>query len=323
MGNVNIHVNSQKASLFDIYNMTAASFKRTVKRNWQLYVLLLPSLVYIIMFCYAPMYGVLLAFKNFNPRAGIWGSEWAGLKYFRQFFGTSIFATTLKNTVVLSVMSLLCSFPAPIIFALLLHQVRNSKVRRFIQTITYAPNFISVVVLVSMIILFLAPSSGFLSNLLSAFTGKDSLYLVRPEYFRPIYIISGIWQSMGFSAIVYLAALTAVNPELHEAASMDGAGILLRIWHIDIPGILPTIIIMLILAVGNILSVGYEKVFLLQNGMNLSVSEVISTYVFKTGVKNAQYGFATAVGLFNSVVNLVLLVASNYVAKTVTQTSLF
>ena len=293
----------------------------SIRQSWQLYVLLLPTLVFILVFAYGPMYGLLLAFKNFNPRMGIWGSNWAGMKYFNQFFGTSIFFTTLKNTLILSITSLLFSFPAPIIFALLLNQVKRGK--RFIQTITYAPNFISVVVLVSMIILFLAPTTGFLSKILSAFGTKDALYLVRPEYFRPIYIISGIWQGMGFGAIVYIAALTGVNPELHEAAMIDGAGIVKRIRHIDIPAILPTIVIMLILAIGNILSVGYEKVFLLQNGMNLNVSEVISTYVFKTGVQQAQYSFATAVGIFNSVVNLILLVASNAIAKRVTETSLF
>ena len=296
-------------------------FVNAIKQHWQLYVLLLPTLIFILVFAYGPMYGLLLAFKNFNPRAGIWGSNWAGLKYFQQFFGTNIFSTTLRNTLVLSILSLVFSFPAPIIFALLLNQVKFGK--RFIQTITYAPNLISVVVLVSMVILFLSPTTGFLSKILLAFGSKDALYLVRPEYFRPIYIISGIWQGMGFGAIVYIAALTGVSPELHEAAMIDGAGVIKRIIHIDIPAILPTIVIMLILAIGNILSVGYEKVFLLQNGMNLSVSEVISTYVFKTGVQQAQYSFATAVGIFNSVVNMILLALSNAVARRISETSLF
>jgi putative aldouronate transport system permease protein len=297
--------------------------KVTVSANWQLYLLLLPSLCFVVLFCYVPMYGLLLAFKDFNPRIGIWGSPWVGLKYFSQFFRTSIFITTLKNTIILSLGSLVFSFPAPIIFALLLNQVRNKGHKRFIQTITYAPNFISVVVLVSMIILFLAPSSGFLSKVLVAFGARDNLFLNRSEYFRPIYIISGIWQGMGFNAIVFLAALTGVNPELHDSAMIDGAGIGKRIIHIDLPSIVPTITIMLILSIGNILSVGYEKVYLLQNGMNLSVSEVISTYVFKIGIKNAQLSFATAVGVFNSVVNFLLLLISNSIAKRVTETSLF
>jgi putative aldouronate transport system permease protein len=301
--------------------MSRYGLSRLVRHNWQLYILVLPALIYILLFAYGPMYGLLLAFKNFNPRAGIWGSKWAGLKYFAQFFSTSIVWKTVQNTVILSFSSLVFSFPIPVVFALLLNQVKRGK--RFIQTITYAPNFISMVVLISMVILFLAPTSGFLSKIFMALGAKDSLFLVRPEYFRPIYILSGIWQSMGFGAIVYIAALTGVNPELHEAAMIDGAGITKRIWHIDIPAILPTVIIMLILAIGNILSVGYEKVFLLQNGMNLNVSEVISTYVFKTGIQNAQYSFATAVGIFNSLVNLILLLLSNGIAKRITDTSLF
>ncbi len=295
----------------------------TLKKNWQLWCLLLPTIIYIAVFCYVPMYGALIAFKDFNPKLGIMGSPWAGFKYFEQFFKTSIFFKTLGNTVLLSTYNLLWSFPVPIIFALLLNQVRNKKIKSFIQTVTYAPSFISVVVLVGMITLFLAPGSGFLTKILMAMGAKDSMFLVRPEYFRTIYIGSGIWQSMGFNSIIFLAALTGVSPELHESAMIDGAGIVKRIRHIDFPSILPTIIIMLIMATGNILSVGYEKVYLLQNGMNLGVSEVISTYVYKTGVRSAQYSFGTAVGLFNSVINLILLVFANSIAKKTTETSLF
>lgn len=298
-------------------------FTMSLKRNWQLWLLLLPTLLYVLIFCYQPMYGALIAFKDFNPRLGILGSPWAGFKYFKQFFQTSIFSKTLLNTILLSTYNLLWSFPIPIIFALLLNQVKSRKLKAFIQTVTYAPNFISVVVLVGMITLFLAPGSGFLTGIFGKLGAKDSLYLVRPEYFRTLYIASGIWQSMGFSSIIFLAALTGVSPELHESAMMDGAGIMKRIWHIDIPAILPTIVIMLIMAIGNILSIGYEKVYLLQNGMNLEVSEIISTYVFKTGIRSAQYSFATAVGLFNSVINLILLLAANLIARKTTETSLF
>lgn len=296
---------------------------KALKKNWQLWILLLPALVYIVVFCYVPMYGALIAFKDFNPKLGIWGSKWAGLKYFKQFFQTSIFSKTLMNTILLSVYNLLWSFPIPIIFALLLNQVKNKKFKAFIQTVTYAPNFISVVVLVGMVTLFLSPGSGFLTKILMSLGAKDNMFLVRPEYFRTIYIASGIWQSMGFSSIIFLAALTAVSPELHESARIDGATIVKRIIHIDIPTIMPTIVIMLIMAIGNILSVGYEKVYLLQNGMNLGVSEIISTYVYKTGIRSAQYSFATAVGLFNSVINLILLIFANLVAKKTTETSLF
>lgn len=294
-----------------------------LKKSWQLWLLLLPALIYIVVFCYQPMYGALIAFKDFNPRLGIMGSPWAGLKYFKQFFQTSIFSKTLFNTILLSAYNLCWSFPIPIIFALLLNQVKSRRFKSFIQTVTYAPNFISVVVLVGMVTLFLAPGSGFLTGILGKLGAKDSLYLVRPEYFRTLYIASGIWQSMGFSSIIFLAALTGVSPELHESAMMDGAGIMKRIWHIDLPAIMPTIVIMLIMAIGNILSIGYEKVYLLQNGMNLEVSEIISTYVFKTGIRSAQYSFATAVGLFNSVINLILLLAANMIAKRTTETSLF
>lgn len=304
-------------------SLSGRAIVRAIGRNWQLYLLLLPSLVYIVIFCYAPMYGVVWAFKDYNPTRGILESPWVGMKYFQQFFSTSIFMKTFTNTLLLSFYSLIFSFPIPVIFALLLDQVKHSKIQRFIQTVTYAPNFISTVVLVSMIVLFLAPSSGILTNFFSLFGSGDSMYLSRPQYFRPIYIISGIWQSTGFNAIIYFAALAGVNPELHEAAMIDGAGVMRRIWSINIPAIIPTIIIMFILAMGNILSVGYEKVYLLQNGMNLSVSEVISTYVYKVGVRNAQYSFATAVGIFNSVINLILLILTNYAAKRVSDTSLF
>jgi putative aldouronate transport system permease protein len=304
-------------------SLSGRAIVRAIGRNWQLYLLLLPSLVYIVIFCYAPMYGVVWAFKDYNPMRGILESPWVGMKYFQQFFSTSIFMKTFTNTLLLSFYSLIFSFPIPVIFALLLDQVKHSKIQRFIQTVTYAPNFISTVVLVSMIVLFLAPSSGILTNFFSLFGSGDSMYLSRPQYFRPIYIISGIWQSTGFNAIIYFAALAGVNPELHEAAMIDGAGVMRRIWSINIPAIIPTIIIMFILAMGNILSVGYEKVYLLQNGMNLSVSEVISTYVYKVGVRNAQYSFATAVGIFNSVINLILLILTNYAAKRVSDTSLF
>ena len=204
-------------------------FLMNLKKSWQLWLLLLPALLYIVVFCYQPMYGALIAFKDFNPRLGIMGSPWAGLKYFKQFFQTSIFSKTLFNTILLSTYNLLWSFPIPIIFALLLNQVRSRKLKGFIQTVTYAPNFISVVVLVGMVTLFLAPGSGFLTGILGKLGAKDSLYLVRPEYFRTLYIASGIWQSMGFSSIIFLAALTGVSPELHESAMMDGAGIVKRI----------------------------------------------------------------------------------------------
>lgn len=264
------------------------------------------------------MYGVTLAFKDFSIRKGIMNSPWAGLKYFRQFFSTSIASQVVTNTLTLSLVSIAFVFPVPIIFALLLNQLRQKKFKKVVQTVSFAPYFVSNVVVVSIMTIILAPSNGFVNVLLQQLTGcEPKLFMTRPEYFRPLYIISQLWQSMGFNAIVYIAALAGVSPEYHEAAIVDGANKLQRIWYIDIPTILPTIVIMLIIAMGNIMTVGYEKIYLMQSGMNTTVSEVISTYVYKVGLLNAQYSFSTAVGLFNSVVNFILLVITNYAAKKV------
>ena len=294
------------------------TFRRIVARNWRLYILLLPALIWLIVFCYSPMYGVTLAFKDFSIRKGILNSPWAGLKYFRQFFSTSIASQVIKNTLMLSLQSLVFVFPIPILFALLLNQLRLRRFKKFVQTVSFAPYFISNVVVVSIMTIILAPSNGFVNVMLQNLFGTEPLmFMTRPEYFRPMYIISQVWQTMGLNAIVYIAALAGVSPDLHEAAIVDGANKLQRIYYIDIPTIMPTIIIMLILAVGNVMTVGYEKVYLMQSGMNTTVSEVISTYVYKVGLLNAQYSFSTAVGLFNSVVNFVLLVMTNAIARKV------
>ena len=285
--------------------------------NWRLYVLLLPALLWLFVFRYTPMYGLTLAFKDFSIRKGILGSPWVGLKYFRQFFSTSIAWTLVKNTLILSLESLAFVFPIPIIFALFLNQLRYSKFKKIVQTISFAPYFISNVVVISIMTVILAPGNGFVNIFLQSLGCEPLMLMTKPEYFRPMYIISEIWQTMGFNAIVYIAALTGVSPDLHEAAIVDGANKLQRIFYIDIPTIMPTIIIMLIMTVGNIMTVGYEKVYLMQSGMNTSVSEVISTYVYKTGLQNVQYSLSTAVGLMNSLVNFVLLIISNTVAKKV------
>lgn len=291
---------------------------RIISRNWRLYVLLLPALIWVAIFCYYPMYGVTLAFKDFSIRKGIINSPWAGLKYFEQFFSTSVAGQIVSNTLILSLETLLFVFPLPIIFALLLNQLRARRFKKAVQTISFAPYFVSNVVVVSIMTIILAPSNGFVNVLLQQMTGcEPKLFMTRPEYFRPLYIISQLWQTMGLNAIVYIAALAGVSPDYHEAAIVDGANKLQRIWYIDIPTILPTIIIMLIISVGNIMTVGYEKIYLMQSGMNTNVSEVISTYVYKVGLLNAQYSFSTAVGLFNSVVNFILLVITNFAAKKV------
>jgi putative aldouronate transport system permease protein len=296
------------------------------KRNWRLYVLMLPALVWVTVFMYTPMYGLIIAFKDFRARSGITGSPWAQpvFKHFAAFFSTNIAWTTISNTLLLSLLTLLISFPVPVVFALLLNQIKNSAARKTIQTISYAPYFISTVVVVSILMVILSPGSGFVNTIITAISGGDPvLFMSRPEYFRPVYIISNIWQSMGFSAIIYIAALVGISPDLYEAAIVDGANKFQRIIHIDIPSIIPVVIVMFILAVGSIMSIGYEKAFLMQNGMNTSVSEIISTYVYKTGLQSAQYSFATAVGLFNSIVNFIILAICNGVARKAADISIF
>ncbi|GHU78900.1 sugar ABC transporter permease [Clostridia bacterium] len=297
-------------------------FTISITHNWQLYVLLLPALIWLIVFCYAPMYGVTIAFKDYNSKLGIMGSPFAGLKYFRQFFSTNIFTVTLTNTLAVSGLQLGFGFPIPILFALLLNQLRSARFQKVVQTVSYAPYFISNVVVVSILSVVMSPS-GFVNGFIQSSGKAAVLFMSRPQYFRPLYVGSGIWQSMGFNAIIYLAALAGVSPDLHEAAIVDGASKIKRIIHIDLPTIAPTIIVMLILAIGNLMSVGYEKAYLMQNGMNTSVSELISTYVYKAGLVNAQYSFATAVGLFNSVTNLILLSLANIVSRKTADIGLF
>lgn len=294
-----------------------------VAKSWQLYVLLLPALICIILFAYAPMYGVQIAFRDFKANLGFFQSPWVGFKYFSQFIGLSNFWPLLKNTLLISVYSLLFGFPAPIILALLLNQLKMKKFKSFIQTVTYAPYFISVVVIVSMLNIFLQPSTGFVNNIIVSFGNQPIAFMGRPEWFRTIYVLSGIWQGVGWGAIVYLAALGGVSPELYEAAMVDGASRLRRLWHIDIPCILPTIVIMFILQMGNLMNVGYEKAFLMQNAQNNQVSEIISTYVYKVGLLNGKYSFATAVGLFNSVISFALVLSVNVISKKLTETSLW
>nr|WP_308624964.1 ABC transporter permease subunit [uncultured Eisenbergiella sp.] len=297
--------------------------KRTLKA-WQLYVLLIPALLWAVIFAYYPMYGVVIAFKDYKIRAGILGSPWADplLTYFQQFFSTSIALNAIKNTIVISLESLVIAFPIPIIFALLLNQIRGDRVKKTIQTISYAPYFMSNVVVVSIISVFFA-ANGVVNNLVTSAGGKETLFTSLPEWFRTLFIGSNIWQTMGFNAVIFIAALTAISPDYYEAATIDGASRFQRILYIDIPMILPTIILMLILQIGNIMNVGYEKAYLMQNGSNTIVSELISTYVYKVGLQTAQYSFATAVGLFNSVVNFIILVTANFVAKKVSDISIF
>ena len=295
------------------------------RKDYQLYLLLLLPLVWLIIFRYLPMYGVLIAFENFNASKGIIGSDWVGLKYFRKFFDSYYFERTITNTIGLSLYELIASFPVPIILALALNSSLRRKFAKTVQFVIYMPHFISTVVMVGIILEFLNPRVGIVNLLLQEIGFEARDYLAVPELFKGIYVWSGIWQNAGWGTIIYLAALSAIDPELHEAATIDGAGRLQRAWYIDIPGLLPTATILLILNMGRLMHVGFEKVFLMQNTLNLRSSEIIATYVYKVGLASSvpNFSYGAAIGLFLSVINLVLIVTVNAIAKRMGQTSLW
>ena len=299
------------------------SLARRMLQNWELYLFMTPALLYFLIFHYGPMYGIQIAFKNFIPTKGITGSPWVGFEHFSRFFNSYYFWDLLWNTLSISVYELVVGFPLPIILALAFNEIKNGFFKKSVQTITYAPHFISVVVMAGMIITFLSPSTGILVKAIELVGIEPAAFLTDPRWFKTVYVFSGVWQSAGWGTIIYLAALSGVDPQLHEAAIVDGASRFKRVLHINIPTILPTITILLILNMGNILGVGFEKILLLQNPLNMGSSDVISTFVYRTGLVNAQYSFSTAVGLFNSVVNAILLVTVNQVAKRTSKTSLW
>jgi putative aldouronate transport system permease protein len=296
---------------------------RSFKKHWQLYLIIGPIIIYFIVFKYIPMINSVIAFKDYSVVKGIWGSPWAGFKHFRLFFNNPVFWDLIRNTLLLSLYHLAAGFPIPILIALALNEVRNGLFKRAVQMVTYAPHFISTVVIVSMIMLALAPDLGIVNTALRWLGMKEIDFLGNPGMFRSIYVWSDIWQNAGYSAIIYLAALAGVDPSLYEAARVDGASRLQKIINVDIPGLMPTVFIILILNLGGIMSVGFEKTYLLQNPLILGTSEVIATYVYKIGLLNANFSFATAVGLFNSVINLSLLVLVNAFAKRVSKSSLW
>lgn len=287
---------------------------RYIKSNYLLYLLVAPAVILTIIFKYVPIYGLLIAFKDYNPLNGIMGSEWVGLEHFTRFMSSPNFSILLINTLKLSVYGLLLGFFPPIILALSFNLLASDKLKKRLQLILYAPNFISVVVIAGMLFLFFA-NKGPINNIFESLTGKTLPFLTGPKYFRPLYIFSGIWQGIGWSSILYTATLANVPPELIEASEIDGANILQRIWHIDLPALKPVMTISFILAAGSIMSIGYEKAYLLQTTMNLPSSEIIATYVYKVGLQSGDYSYSTAVGLFNSVINLILLVSVNQVVK--------
>ncbi|GGA00504.1 sugar ABC transporter permease [Paenibacillus marchantiophytorum] len=296
---------------------------KMVKKNWQLYLIILPSLVYLIIFKYVPMVGVQIAFKNYMVTKGIWGSDWIGFKHFVDFFHLPIFWRVIKNTALLSLYSLLIGFPAPIILALALNELKNGIFKRTVQLVTFAPYFISTVIMVSIIMLFLSPQLGFVHLLADKFGFPAENIMSKPAYFKTVYVLSDVWQFTGYASVIYIAALAGVDPHMYEAAKVDGASRFQRMIHIDLPSLMPTAVILLILNAGQIMNVGFEKVYLMQNAINVGTSEVISTYVYKMGLVGANFSFSAAVGLFNSIVNLLLLIVVNYVARKNSETSLW
>ena len=294
-----------------------------VKRHWQLYLMLVLPVTYLIIFAYLPMGGAVIAFKDYSIRGGIWGSEWVGLKHFKNFFTTPDFKNLMTNTLALSLYSLIISFPMPILLALAINEMRGRHYKKMVQMVTYLPYFISTVVLVGIMQNIFSVRTGLVNNIIMLFGGKAIDFMGKPGLFRSLYVWSGVWQGMGYSAVIYIAALASVDISQTEAAIIDGAGRFARVWNVDIPAIMPTIVIQLILAVGSIMSLGFEKVYLMQNPVNMQSSEIISTFVYKRGLINFQYSYATAVGLFNSVCNLVLIVLANMFSKRVNETSLW
>lgn len=311
--------------------MTASVITKKLKKEWRrniyrcryLYLMMVPAFLYYVIFHYGPMYGAQIAFRNFNPFEGIWGSPWVGFRYFKQFLESAYFFRLIKNTLLINVYDLIVGFPAPIILALMINEVRSNKLKRTVQTIVYLPHFISTVVVVGMIIAFLSPSSGIVNKIITMLGGEPIHFMQEPGWFRTIYVWSGVWQGAGWGAIVYLAALSSIDPNLYEAAIIDGANRWQRLIHITIPSLIPTIIVLLILRMGNMLNVGFEKIMLMYNPVTYETADVISTYVYRRGIQGGEYSFSAAVGLFNSVVNFIILITFNSISKKVSETSLW
>lgn len=305
------------------YKKPREPFLKGIHRCWQLYVMLSFTVIYLFIFHYMPLYGIQIAFRDYSPTLGFTKSPFVGLKHFRIFFSSPQFLILIRNTVLLNIIKLLICFPIPVLFALILNETNSFGLKKFVQNVTYAPHFISTVVLCGMVICFTSPSTGIINNIIEGVGGQPVDFMGKVGWFRPIYIISDVWKNTGWSSIIYLAALSGIDSQLHEAAQIDGANRFKRIIHINIPGILPTIILLFILESGKLMSIGFEKVFLLQNSLNLPVSEVISTYVYKVGLLGAKFSYTTAIGFFNSVINCCLLLIVNKISRSLSETSLF
>ena len=301
------------------------ALRKDLKNNYQLYFLLALPVAYIVVFHYVPLYGAQIAFRNFNASGGIIGSPWVGFDQFINFFSSYQFARVIKNTLIISIYSLIAGFPFPIILAIMLNNTKNVFYKKFVQLSTYAPYFISTVVMVGIVLQFLSLQYGIVNRVIRLMGFDEIMFMGESSMLSSVYVWSGIWQTTGWGSIIYISALSAIDPTLYEAAKIDGAGKMARIMHIDLPGILPTMTIMLILSFGDIMSIGYEKILLLQNPMNLEASEVISTYIYKVGLaaRIQNYSFGTAIGLFNSVINFVLILIVNAISKRISETSLW
>ena len=297
-------------------------FRDNMRKNWSLYLMVLPVLAFYLIFCYKPMYGAIIAFKQYTPGLGIWKSPWVGLANFRYFFSNPDFIRILSNTLRISLSLIIFGFPAPIILTLLFNEIGNKQFKRVAQSVSYIPHFISLVVICGLIKTFVADGS-IIQQIVHAVDGKDGSLLNRAEMFLPIYVISNIWQNIGWDSIIYLAAISSIDPQLYEAAQVDGAGKWKRMLHVTLPGLAPTIISMLILQLGNIVSVGYEKIILLYNPLIYDTSDVILSYVYRMGFESMDWSYSTAVGLFNSVVNFVIIILANTISRKVSDTSLW
>ena len=302
--------------------MRLTDIKKDFKRNRTIYLMLLPVLIFFVIFKYIPMGGIIMAFEKFSPKMGIYGSEWVGLKHFKDFFASYYFFRLLKNTFLLSFYDFIFFFPAPIIFALLLNEVSNKLFKKFVQTASYLPYFVALVVICGLIVDFTS-SDGFITNIIVRMGGEKTNLLGQSKLFRTIFVSSNIWQNLGFHSIIYLAALSNVNQELYQAAYIDGAGRWKQTWHVSLPGISSTIIILLILRFGSLLTVGFEKIILLYNPSTYDTADVISSFIYRKGLLEANYSYSTAVGLFNSVINFGVLLAANTLSRKYSETSLF
>lgn len=298
------------------------AIKRDFSMNYSIYILLLPVLIWYIVFSYIPMYGAIIAFKDYSPALGIFGSKWIGIRYFKDFFTGPYFGQILRNTLLISFYSIVAGFPAPIILALLLNEVRCTWYKKTVQTLTYMPYFISLVVICGLIRIFVG-SDGFISNIIALFGGESTNLLMKKEAFRSIYVISDIWQGMGWNSIVYLAALSSIDAQLYEAASLDGAGRFRQLFVVTLPGIMPTIIIMFILRIGSVMSVSSDKIILLYNDLTRETADVINSFVYRKGIEEYNYSYSTAVGLFNSVINFILIIVANKFCNRLGETSLW